>query len=93
MAPLVNRMGEDTGRHRQIWGSATRWSVQPEAPEVRQTIEDAIGRVRAAGKAAGVLTRVPESAARYIDMGATFVAVGTDAGLLAEGSDRLRAAF
>ncbi|MCE0766024.1 HpcH/HpaI aldolase/citrate lyase family protein [Pseudonocardia kujensis] len=66
---------------------------RPEAPEVRQAIEDAIGNVRATGKAAGVLTRVPESAARYIDAGATFVAVGTDAGLLVEGSDRLREAF
>jgi 4-hydroxy-2-oxoheptanedioate aldolase len=66
---------------------------QPEAPEVRRTIEDAIRRVRAAGTAAGVLTRREESARSYLDAGATFVAVGTDAGLLVEGSDRLRAAF
>lgn len=66
---------------------------QPEAPEVRQMIEDGIGRVRAAGKAAGVLTRRHESAVRYLEAGAAFVAVGTDAALLVEGSDRLRAGF
>jgi 4-hydroxy-2-oxoheptanedioate aldolase len=66
---------------------------RPEAPDVRRTIEDAIGRVRAAGKAPGVLTRRQESAARYLDAGATFVAVGTDAALLVDGSDRLRAGF
>jgi 4-hydroxy-2-oxoheptanedioate aldolase len=66
---------------------------QPEAPVVRRTIEDAVRRVRTTGKAAGVLTRRRESALGYLDAGATFVAVGTDASLLVEGSDQLRKQF
>jgi 4-hydroxy-2-oxoheptanedioate aldolase len=66
---------------------------QPEDPQVRTTVENAVRRVRKAGRAAGVLTRRHESAVRYLEAGATFVAVGTDAALLVESSDRLRAMF
>lgn len=66
---------------------------QPDAPHVQERIEAAIRRVRTLGKAAGVLTRRQDVAARYLDAGATFVAVGTDANLLVDGSDRLRAMY
>ena len=55
-------------------------------PEVQTLIADACARIRAAGKAAGILSGAAEDAARYFDMGFTFVAVGSDLGILAQGS-------
>lgn len=51
---------------------------KPGAPEVQAVIEAAIRRIVAAGKPAGILTADPALAARYLSLGATFVAVGTD---------------
>lgn len=56
---------------------------QPGHPEVQNLIDDAIGRITAAGKAAGILTRDPGLARAYIARGALIVAVGLDAHLLA----------
>ncbi len=53
-------------------------------PEVQAVIEDAIRRIVAAGKAAGILTSNEDWARRYLGLGATFVAVGTDVGILAK---------
>ncbi|CUH50833.1 HpcH/HpaI aldolase family protein [Shimia marina] len=53
------------------------------APEVQTVIADAITRITAAGKAAGILTLSLEGAKTYLDLGATFVAVGIDTVLLA----------
>lgn len=53
-------------------------------PEVQAVIEDAFARIIKAGKAAGILTSNEEWARRYLDLGATFVAVGTDVGILAK---------
>ena len=53
-------------------------------PEVQAVIEDAIKRIVAAGKAAGILTSNEEWARRYLGLGASFVAVGTDVGILAK---------
>lgn len=51
-------------------------------PEVRGTIDNAITRIRSAGKAAGIVT-VDESEARdYLEAGCTFVGVGVDTLLL-----------
>jgi len=58
-------------------------------PDVLVLIDDAIRRVRAAGKAPGVLTASVELARRWLDCGALFVAVGSDAGLLARGAEAL----
>jgi 4-hydroxy-2-oxoheptanedioate aldolase len=55
-------------------------------PEVQALITDACARIRAAGKAAGILSGDPEDAARYFDMGFTFVAVGSDLGILTQGA-------
>jgi 4-hydroxy-2-oxoheptanedioate aldolase len=47
-------------------------------PAVTAAVEGAITRIIAAGKPAGVLTADPVLAARYLELGAMFVAVGTD---------------
>lgn len=56
-------------------------------------IEDAIRRIRQAGKAPGVLTSVEAEVRRYIAAGCLFTAVGSDVGLLARGSEQLLARF
>jgi 4-hydroxy-2-oxoheptanedioate aldolase len=48
-------------------------------------------RIRAAGKAAGILTGDAESAARFFQLGFTFVAAGSDGGTLARGTSALAA--
>lgn len=66
---------------------------QTSHPDVRKIIEDAIGRIRAAGKAPGVLTAIEEEAKAYIKAGCLFTAVGSDAGLLARGSEKIARSF
>jgi len=61
--------------------------------EVRRTIDETIARIRRAGKAAGILHGDPEQARHCLDQGAAFVAVGTDATLLARSAERLVAQF
>ncbi|WP_240512960.1 aldolase/citrate lyase family protein [Streptomyces griseoruber] len=65
----------------------------PNAPSVVAAVEEVIGRVRAAGRPAGVLTIDPMFARRCIDLGTTFTAVGVDVGLLARGADALARSF
>jgi hypothetical protein len=60
-------------------------------PEVQDAIAGACERIRAAGKPAGILTGVEADARRYLRSGFTFVAVGSDVGLLAAGSTNLAA--
>jgi 2-dehydro-3-deoxyglucarate aldolase len=50
-------------------------------PEVQGAIRHIFTRAHAAGKAAGILAGVEDDARRYLDWGATFVAVGSDLGL------------
>ncbi|MFD0935488.1 aldolase/citrate lyase family protein, partial [Methylobacterium trifolii] len=66
---------------------------QQNHPEVVSTIEDAVGRIRASGKHAGILTANEELAHRYVAAGTRFTAVGSDTGLLARGSEALAARF
>lgn len=56
-------------------------------------IDEAIRRIRAAGKAPGVLTPVESLARRWLDCGALFVAVGADLGILARGAEALAQKF
>jgi 4-hydroxy-2-oxoheptanedioate aldolase len=49
-----------------------------EAPEVQAVIEAAIGKITSAGKAAGILTFSEALNKRYLELGASFVAVGAD---------------
>ena len=62
-------------------------------PEVQAVIEDGIKRIAAAGKAPGILTSNNELAQHYLDLGATFVAVGTDVGILAKQTTALARRF
>ena len=66
---------------------------RPQHPEVQQAIEQAIRTIVASGKAAGTLTGDPALARRYLELGASFVAVGLDVTLLAQGTRRLAAEF
>jgi 4-hydroxy-2-oxoheptanedioate aldolase len=65
----------------------------PAHPEVQAALEDAVKRLKAVGKAAGILTLSEEEARRYIGWGYTFVAVGSDIGLLSRGADTLAKKF
>ena len=62
-------------------------------PAVLPLIEEAMRRVRKAGKAAGYLSPVEADAKRMLAAGAQFVAVGADVGLLARGAESLLAKF
>lgn len=58
-------------------------------PNVIEVIDDAIRRIVATGKAAGVFAPIEELARRWMDLGARLVLVGSDVGILARGSDAL----
>jgi 4-hydroxy-2-oxoheptanedioate aldolase len=60
-------------------------------PEVRAVIADAISRIKAAGKAPGILGVTDEATQAYSDMGAQFLAVGLDVLVLAQGARTLAA--
>lgn len=62
-------------------------------PEVVRMIEEAIGRIAAFGKPAGILALDPDVARRYIALGSRFTAVGVDVDLLARRAEALAAAF
>jgi 4-hydroxy-2-oxoheptanedioate aldolase len=61
----------------------------PAHPEVQKALEDAVRRLKAIGKPAGILTSNEDEVRRYIGWGYTFLAVGTDVGLLARSADAL----
>jgi 4-hydroxy-2-oxoheptanedioate aldolase len=66
---------------------------QPDHPQAVAAIDDAVRRIIACGKAAGILMTDEAAARRYLDMGARFVAVGVDATLFARSLDALAAKF
>ena len=61
-------------------------------PEVWKVMEEAAKKIRAAGKAPGILVGEADGK-RCLDMGYLFVAVGADVGMLARGSEALAAKF
>jgi 4-hydroxy-2-oxoheptanedioate aldolase len=61
--------------------------------EVQAAIEDAIVRIRQAGKAPGILTADSALSRRYLELGALFVAVGLDTQLLVRGTTELLGQF
>lgn len=65
----------------------------PGHPEVQATIEKTIARINQSGKAAGILTPDETLARRYLELGATFVAVGLDTNLLVKATSALAAKF
>lgn len=66
---------------------------QPFHPEVTRTINDAIRRIRACGKAPGILMVKEERARECLDLGALFVAVALDTIILREGVDKVASRF
>ena len=65
----------------------------PAHPDVQAAIQDAVKRLKAIGKPAGILTGNEDEARRYIEWGYLFVAVGADVGLLARNADALAKKF
>ena len=65
----------------------------PNHPEVQEAIASAFAAVRARGKSLGILAPVEADARRYLEMGATFVAVGSDLGVFRNGTQALRDKF
>jgi len=65
----------------------------PGHPEVQSAIESAIKRILAAGKAPGILIGDETLARRYIELGALFVAVGSDVSVLVNGTSALAARY
>jgi 2-dehydro-3-deoxyglucarate aldolase len=57
--------------------------------EVQETIAQIFAASKAAGKPVGILAPVEADARRYLDQGATFVAVGSDLGVFRSGTQAL----
>lgn len=66
---------------------------RPGEAEVQARVEDAVRRIVATGKAAGILTSDQQLARRYLELGARFVAVGSDIGLIGAAARQLAAAY
>jgi 4-hydroxy-2-oxoheptanedioate aldolase len=62
-------------------------------PEVRAAIDGAIRRIRACGKAPGILMIDEQRARECLELGALFVAVATDQVLLRKSADDVAARF
>ena len=62
-------------------------------PEVQQAIAAVFESVKAVGKSLGILAPVEADARRYLEMGAKFVAVGSDLGVFRNGTQALRDRF
>ena len=62
-------------------------------PAVLPVIDEGIKRIRRSGKAPGILTGNEELARRWLGLGALFVAVGADVGILVRGADALAKKF
>ncbi len=62
----------------------------PLHPEVQDAMQKIIASAKAHGKPAGILAPVEADARRYLEMGVTFVAVGSDLGIFRNASQMLR---
>jgi 2-dehydro-3-deoxyglucarate aldolase len=62
----------------------------PLHPEVQEAMQRIIASAKAHGKPAGILAPVEADARRYLEMGVTFVAVGSDLGVFRNASQTLR---
>jgi 4-hydroxy-2-oxoheptanedioate aldolase len=65
----------------------------PRHPDVVAAMEDALHRCVAAGKPVGTISQDETVARRWLDLGASFVAVGVDVLLFARAADTLAAKF
>jgi 4-hydroxy-2-oxoheptanedioate aldolase len=66
---------------------------EPNHPEVRSAIDDAIRSIRALGKAPGILMLDETRARECLELGALFVAVAMDLQILARGAEAAAARF
>jgi len=66
---------------------------QPGHPEVVKVIDDAVRRIKACGKARGILTGDVKLAQHFIEIGCLFTAVGSDLGVLVNGAEQLASMF
>jgi 2-dehydro-3-deoxyglucarate aldolase len=62
-------------------------------PDVQKAIWQVFARAQAAGKPAGILAGVEADARRYLEWGASFVAVGSDLGVFRAATQALRDKF
>ena len=62
----------------------------PEHEEVQAAVKRVFQSAAACGKPAGILAPIDADALRYMDLGATMVAVGSDVAVLRDGTRRLR---
>jgi 2-dehydro-3-deoxyglucarate aldolase len=62
----------------------------PSHPDVQQAMQRVFASAKARGKPIGILAPVEADARRYIDMGASFVAVGSDLGAFRAATQALR---
>jgi 2-dehydro-3-deoxyglucarate aldolase len=65
----------------------------PSHPEIQDAMRTVFDRARAQGKPVGILAPAEADARRYIEMGATFVAVGSDLGVFRGATQALRDKF
>lgn len=66
---------------------------QPGHPDVTAAVDDAIERIVATGRPAGVFATTPDLVERWVARGATFVAVGVDLSLLAKAATDLASRY
>ncbi|WP_010335339.1 aldolase/citrate lyase family protein [Sphingobium yanoikuyae] len=66
---------------------------QPNHPRVMSAIDEAIGKVKAAGKFAGFLSADDDVSLHFVERGAHFAAVGVDSLLLSNAARRLAREF
>jgi 2-dehydro-3-deoxyglucarate aldolase len=59
-------------------------------PEVQEAIANVFAQAKAQGKPAGILAPVEADARRYMEMGATFIGVGSDLGVFRNATQALR---
>jgi len=73
----------DENDENTVAGEAGGKYTCPMHPEVVAAVEDALNRIKASGKAPGILTTSPDFAGRCLELGATFVATAIDVTLYA----------
>ena len=66
---------------------------KPDHPSVQAAIAQVFDVAKAAGKPVGILAPAEADARRYLAMGATFVAVGSDLGVFRNATQELRDRF
>jgi len=69
------------------------YPMHPERAEVQEAMATIREAARRHGKAVGIITFSHDEARRYLELGMTLVAVGTDQGLLIRASDQLARDF